>query len=214
MPRNPAAAEARSEFNNVQDFFQTLGTERTFNFDNAALERRFHLLQKESHPDRFAGAQSGVLESALDRSSDINEAYRTLRQPLSRTKHLLALYGYSVEQSKNVPMDLLETVMNVQEKVAELEFASDEQRAEISESIEPLIDDLEERRVVIDDESDILRSEWDQMPTHTNPGETCTDDEKIILQQLSSKLASRAYITTLLDSLKAAAKGESMVLKH
>jgi len=198
----------------MHDFFSTLGVERTFGFDDAALERRFHLLQKESHPDRFAGAESGVIESALDRSSDINEAYRTLRDPLSRTKHLLSLYGYSVQQSKNVPMDLLEIVMNVQEKVAELEFADDEQRAEISESIEPLIDDLDERRVVIDDESEILKSEWDQMPMHTNPGEVSSDNEKIILQQLSSKLASRAYITTLLDSLQAARKGESLVLKH
>src|SRR5947208_490565 len=121
----------------MQDFFLTLGVERTFRFDDAALERRFHLLQKESHPDRFAGAEEGIIESALDRSSDINEAYRTLRDPLGRTKHLLALYGYSIQQSKNVPMDLLEIVMNVQEKVAELEFADDEQRAEISENIEP-----------------------------------------------------------------------------
>ena len=154
------------------------------------------------------------MESALDRSSDINEAYRTLREPVSRTKHLLRLYGYSVDQSKNMPMDLLELVMSVQEKVAELDFANDESRDEIIESIDPLIDDLEERRVVIDDESDTLKNEWDEMQTHAEVSESLSDNEKIILQQLSSKLASRAYITTLLDSLKAAVKGESMVLKH
>jgi molecular chaperone HscB len=198
----------------MTDFFLTLGTERTFNFDDAALERRFHLLQKESHPDRFAGADSGVLESALDRSSDINEAYRTLRDPLRRTKHLLILYGYSVEQSKNVPMDLLELVMNVQEKVAELEFANEDQKSEIIESIDPLVDGLSERRTLIDIESNELKKQWDEMPSHSEPGGDITDNEKIILQQLSSKLASRAYITTLLDSLTAAAKGESMVLKH
>ena len=198
----------------MQDFFLTLGSERTFSFDNAALERRFHLLQRESHPDRFAGASGGVLDSALERSSDINEAYRTLRDPLRRTKHLLILYGYSVEQSKNVPMDLLELVMNVQEKVAELEFANEDQKADIIESIEPLIDELDEKRTLIDIESKELKNEWDAMHSHSEPGGEISDNEKIILQQLSSKLASRAYITTLLDSLKAAAKGESLVLKH
>ena len=198
----------------MHDFFLTLGVERTFGFENAALERRFHDLQRQSHPDRFAGATEGVLDSALDRSSDINEAYRTLRDPLRRTKHLLSLYGYSVEQSKQVPMDLLELVMNVQEKVAELDFAGDEGKADILESIDSLLDELGEKRVVIDDECNLLRQEWDQMHLHTEPGGNISDNEKIILQQLAGKLASRAYITTLLDSLKAAAAGESLVLKH
>jgi len=198
----------------MQDFFLTLGVERTFGFENAALERRFHDLQRQSHPDRFAGAAIGVLDSALDRSSDINEAYRTLRDPLRRTKHLLVLYGYSVEQSKNVPMDLLELVMNVQEKVAELEFANDDAKTEIIESIDPLLDELSERRTLIDFESTGLKDQWDEMSSHSDPGRDLSDNEKIILQQLASKLASRAYITTLLDSLKAAAKGESLVLKH
>jgi molecular chaperone HscB len=197
-----------------KDFFLTLGVERTFGFDNAALERRFHELQRGAHPDRFSGESAGIINSALDVSSNINEAYRTLRDPLKRTKHLLSLFGYSVEQTKQVPMDLLELVMNVQEKVAELEFATDENRSEMLESIDPILADLEEMRVVIDDESNILRVEWDGIHAHSEPGEDINDNEKIILQQLAAKLASRAYITTLLDSLTAASKGESMVLKH
>jgi len=198
----------------MKDFFLTLGVERTFGFDNAALERRFYELQNQSHPDRFAGAAGGILDSALDRSSDINEAYRTLRDPLKRTKHLLVLYGYSVEQSKNVPMDLLELVMNVQEKVGELEFANEDAKSEIIITIDPLLDGLGERRTLIDIESKQLKDEWDLMSSHAEMGENLSDNEKIILQQISSKLASRAYIMTLLDSLEAAAKGESLVLKH
>ncbi|MDP4220620.1 MAG: Fe-S protein assembly co-chaperone HscB [Bacteroidota bacterium] len=198
----------------MHDYFLTLGVERTFSFENAALERRFHDLQRQSHPDRFSGSSGGILESALERSSDINEAYRTLRDPLRRSKHLLALYGFSVEQSKQVPMDLLELVMNAQEKVAELDSASEDSKAEILASIDPLLDELAERRAVIDLESDKLRAEWDALPSHSEPGAAETDAEKIILQQLASRLASRAYVTTLLDSLSAASKGESMVLKH
>ncbi len=198
----------------MQDFFLTLGVERTFGFENAALERRFHELQRGSHPDRFAGQSAGIINSALDESSNINEAYRTLRDPHRRTKHLLSLYGFSVEQSKQVPMDLLELVMNVQEKVAELDFAADDVKAELLESIDPILDELEEIRVVINDECNVLRDQWDGIHPHSEPGANITENEKIILQQLAAKLASRAYITTLLDSLTAASKGESMVLKH
>ncbi len=198
----------------MHDFFLTLGVERTFGFDNAALERRFHDLQRQSHPDRFSGAIGGILDSALDRSSDINEAYRTLRDPLRRTKHLLSLYGFSVEQSKQVPMDLLELVMNVQEKVAELEFANDDSKASINKSIAPILDELKDRRTLIDDNCDILRSEWDAISEHAEPAGELGEEEKKILQQITKELAARAYITTLLDSLTAATKGESLVLKH
>ncbi|MEP7234222.1 MAG: Fe-S protein assembly co-chaperone HscB [Ignavibacteriota bacterium] len=216
MQQNLAAAEARleSDRQDMQDFFLTLGTGRTFGFDNAALERRFHELQRSSHPDRFSGRESAIIDSALERSSDINEAYRTLRDPLKRTKHLLSLFGYSVEQTKQVPMDLLELVMNVQEKVAELEFASEDARADIISDIDPILNDLEEKKTAIDDEADRLRNRWDGMHSHTEPRKEISDNEKNILQQLAAKLASRAYITTLLYSLKAAAKGESLVVKH
>ena len=198
----------------MQDFFLTLGVERTFGFDNAALERRFHELQRQSHPDRFSGASGGVLDSALDRSSDINEAYRTLRDPLRRAKHLLLIYGYSVEQSKQVPMDLLELVMNVQEKVAELEFANDDSKASLSKGVEPMLEELKDRRTLIDDSCDKLRSEWDAIADHAEPAGELGEQEKKILQQIAKELAARAYITTLLGSLTAATKGESLVLKH
>ena len=198
----------------MHDFFLTLGVERTFSFDNAALERRFHDLQRQSHPDRFSGESVGVLDSALDRSSDINEAYRTLRDPLRRTKHLLSLYGFSVEQSKQVPMDLLELVMTVQEKVAELEFADDDSKFSISKSIEPVLGELKDRRTSIDSSCDKLRSEWDAITEHAEPAGELGDQENKILQQMAKELAARAYITTLLDSLTAATKGESLVLKH
>lgn len=198
----------------MQDFFLTLGVERTFGIDNAALERRFHDLQRQSHPDRFSGSSGGILDSALDRSSDINEAYRTLKDSLRRTKHLLALYGFSVEQTKQVPMDLLELVMNVQEKVAELEFASDEAKKQLLKSIDPLLGELAEKRMQIDLVCDLLRNKWDAINKHSQPGGEISEEEKKILHQIAKELAARAYITTLLDSLTAAAKGESLVLKH
>ncbi|MEI8135590.1 MAG: Fe-S protein assembly co-chaperone HscB [bacterium] len=198
----------------MQDFFLTFGVERTFGIDDAALERRFHFLQRQSHPDRFTGRTAEVAENALTQSSNINEAYRTLRDPHRRSKYLLALYGFSVEKSKSVPMDLFELVMNVQEKISEYEFASSEQRFELSRSVKPIIEDAERRKTVLENESEHLRFDWDSIPTHAGEAVNLSENEKRILQTLASKTAAQTYISTLLNTMHAAMNGESLVLKH
>ena len=111
-------------------------------------------------------------------------------------------------------MDLLELVMNVQEKVAELEFADENEKKLQLKSIEPLLAELTERRRHIDAGCDLLRQQWDATANHSDPGSELAEEEKKILQQIAKELAARAYITTLLDSLVAATKGESLILKH
>lgn len=197
----------------MPDYFQTLGVPRHFSFENAAIERRFHDLQRSSHPDKFAGSSDAIANSAMDRSSEINRAYKTLRDPLARTKHLLSLYGYSVEQSKQVPMELLEVVMNVQEKVAELEHASEEARVALHGSIEPILTDLSSRRDNLDAHTKELQQQWDANE-HREPENELSTEEKDILSRIAQDLAQRSYITTLLGSLEAASRGESHVLKH
>ena len=214
MQRRPADAAARSACKSLmKDHFTTLGIERRFILENAALERRFHQLQRTSHPDRFAGAEGNVLGDAIDRSSDINMAYRTLRNPLERTKHLLFLYGYSVESSKQVPMELLEVVMNVQEKLAELDFADELKKEQILEEIGPLKASLESRREGVDAQNNSLQTKWDGSEHSPNANELGAE-EKQLLGSITKNLAERAYISTLLGTLEAAQKGESLVLKH
>lgn len=198
----------------MKDFFATLGIKRTFKVDSAALERRFHLLQRDAHPDRFAAQHPDLVESALERSSDINEAYRSLRDPMQRTKHLLSLYGFSVEQAKKVPPALLETVMHVQEKIAELEFAVNGNSASIREEMKPLAEDLRTRRTSLDMKLNALRDDWDVKICHVVDPDTLSEAERSILETITSLLAERAYITTLLASIEAAIKGASHILKH
>ena len=197
----------------MKDHFITLGVERRVLLENAALERRFHQLQRTSHPDRFAGAEVNVLGGAIDRSSEINMAYRALRNPLERTKHLLSLYGFSVESSKQVPMELLEVVMNVQEKIAELELVTDQKRESVLAEIEPLATDLQARREGINAKDNELQTKWDGLE-HSPDANELTADERQILTSITKNLAERAYISTLLGTLEAAQKGESLVLKH
>lgn len=116
------------------DYFSFFGLRRKLDLDTAALEREFYKLSRGLHPDLFARATPREQEWSLEQSSRLNDAYRTLRDPITRTEYLLELEGVQLqEQSKQatdqaratgtekkqvVPPDLLEEVfeLNMQSK--------------------------------------------------------------------------------------------------
>jgi molecular chaperone HscB len=73
--------------------FETLGLAPGFALDLSALERRQRELSRALHPDRFAGSGAAERRQALSRAMDVNEACRTLRDPLSRADAVLAVLG-------------------------------------------------------------------------------------------------------------------------
>lgn len=78
------------------DFFQVFGLERKFQMDLAALEHEFHRLSRKVHPDRFARAEEIEREWSLADTALLNDAYRTLKDPLRRTEYLLKLEGAEI----------------------------------------------------------------------------------------------------------------------
>jgi len=93
------------------DYFQFFGLEPRFNLDPADLENRFHRLSRQLHPDRFAQAAPAEREQSLAASANLNDAYRTLRDPIARAEYFLKLQGF--EQTKEVPAELLEEVFEL-----------------------------------------------------------------------------------------------------
>jgi molecular chaperone HscB len=73
--------------------FETLGLAPSFALDVAVLEQRQRELNRAVHPDRHAGKTPAERRAALSRAMDINQAYRTLREPASRAEALLELCG-------------------------------------------------------------------------------------------------------------------------
>lgn len=73
--------------------FETLGLRPGFALDLPALERRQRELSRALHPDRFAGSSAAERRQALSRAMDVNQACRTLRDPLSRADAVLATIG-------------------------------------------------------------------------------------------------------------------------
>jgi len=60
--------------------------------------RQFYALSRKLHPDRFAAKPFAEQEAALAQSSLLNDAYRTLKDPILRTQYLLTLEGVELEE--------------------------------------------------------------------------------------------------------------------
>ncbi len=107
------------------DYFAFLGLPRKLRIDAGALETKFHQLSWKLHPDNFVNAGAQERELALQRSSQLNDAYRALREPISRVEYLLAIEGVRKEgqQKQQAPPELLEEVFELNESLDELRAA-------------------------------------------------------------------------------------------
>jgi molecular chaperone HscB len=96
------------------DYFEFFGLEPKLTLDLGDLEQRFYLLSRELHPDRFQRASPAEQERALQASAMLNDAYRTLRNPIARAEYVLKRLGQAAD-SKRVPPELLEEVFALNE---------------------------------------------------------------------------------------------------
>ncbi|HEY1903295.1 MAG TPA: Fe-S protein assembly co-chaperone HscB [Terracidiphilus sp.] len=108
------------------------GLERGFQIDIPALEREFHRLSRKVHPDRFARAGENERQWSLADTALLNDAYRTLKDPLHRTEYLLRLEGAEIGEEHSgkdrkdpsrVPADLLEEVFELNMQLEEMRMA-------------------------------------------------------------------------------------------
>ena len=111
------------------DYFQVFGLERKLGLDTASLEREFHRLSRKLHPDRFARASTDEQQWSLANTALLNDAYRTLRDPIQRTEYLLKLEGLKIGEEhagkgksadRQPPADLLEEVFELNMQLEEM----------------------------------------------------------------------------------------------
>jgi molecular chaperone HscB len=87
-----------------QTHFELFGLPAHFAVDAAALEARYHELQSEVHPDRFAAAPEAERRVSMQLATRVNEAYQTLKSPLRRAVYILRLRGVDPELETNTAM--------------------------------------------------------------------------------------------------------------
>jgi molecular chaperone HscB len=110
-------------------YFSLFGLKPQLNIDLPALETEFHRLSRQVHPDRFARATEQEKEWSLADTALLNDAYRTLKEPLRRTEYLLKLEGSEIGEEfagkdkanpSRVPADLLEEVFELNMQLDEM----------------------------------------------------------------------------------------------
>jgi molecular chaperone HscB len=147
--------------------------EPKLNLNLAALEHEFHRLSRRLHPDRFARALENEKQWSLADTALLNDAYRTLKDPLRRTEYLLKLQGAEIGEEHSgrpdtkrdkkdpsrAPADLLEEVFDLNMQLEELRDA----RAigDAGEELETALQQAKRRFDLLLEESDEkLRGEW------------------------------------------------------
>ena len=110
------------------NYFAMFGLEPKLDLDLPALEKQFYRYSRKLHPDLHARASAQEQEWSLSQASLLNDAYRTLKSPLHRTRYLLEQEGVQFEDSRGegrlnpskVPADLLEEVFELNMQLDEL----------------------------------------------------------------------------------------------
>src|SRR3979409_542478 len=99
-------------------FYEALGLEPRLVLDSEELKKRFYERSRQWHPDRFSRASAGEQQKSLEMTSMLNDAFRTLRDPVARAEYFLE--QKSIVPSKHVPPELLEEVFDMNIALEEL----------------------------------------------------------------------------------------------
>jgi molecular chaperone HscB len=194
------------------DYFSFFALPPKLNLDVAALEQDFYKLSRKLHPDLYARASGKEQEWSLEKSSLLNDAYRTLRDPISRTEYLLRLEGVDLEeQSKSatdqarqtgqekkqvVPPEMLEEVfeLNMQLEEARMNQKMGERDAELLRELEGTRNGLQRRYDALMDE---LRGYWNEWDTLVDRGDASEQEKKQARDKMLGLLNRRTYIRNL-----------------
>lgn len=184
------------------DYFSVFDLPRKLTIDVPTLEKYFYKLSRKLHPDLNAQASPEQQVAILAQSSQLNDAYRTLKNPVSRVEYLLTLTGTRINENDaskkadapRVPADLLEEVfelnMQLEEMRANKKMGEDDPqlRADLGKAQTQFTSQL----AAVDDDLRMAGSAWDQaLDREDEIGKAA------ILKDLAALLDRRNYLRNL-----------------
>ena len=209
------------------DYFTFFGLPPKLNLDVAALEKEFYELSRRLHPDLNAKGGSQEQEWSLEQSSLLNDAYRTLRDPIKRTEYLLHLEGVALEeQSKSateqaratgqikkqiVPPDLLEEVFELNMQLEELRM-----QKKMGEDDPALIEEIGKHKMALEEKHDSLLQElktywsaWDSAIDRSSKNEAPPQERAQLTSKMVDVLNRRNYIRNLVRDVSTVLDGSN-----
>lgn len=165
-------------------FYESLDLEPQLSLDPDDLKKRFYQRSRQWHPDRFSRAGREDQQRALDMTAVLNDAFRTLRDPVTRAEYFLKQKG--LELSKDAPPELLEEVFELNLALEELRGGHDSARPQLVEAQSR----FGQMRAGIDHELAGLYSRYDASP------------DPLVLEQIRAALNRRRYISNLVREVE------------
>jgi molecular chaperone HscB len=184
------------------DYFSLLSLPRKLWIEMSALEKKFLELSWKLHPDKFVNASQQEQEASLRRSSELNDAYRVLRDPVARVEYLLEIEGMRKEgeHKQQAPPELLEEVFELNESLDELREAkaSGGDLASLKSRLEAEEKNFQQKLSEVDAQLQETAKQWDAA-IDANASEA---DRKAIMVRLNELLNRRSYIRNLVTNVQ------------
>ena len=184
------------------DHFALFDLPRKLWIEMSGLERKFLQLSWKLHPDNFVNAPVDEQERSLKRSSEVNDAYRVLRDPVARVEYLLEIEGARKEgeHKQQAPPELLEEVFELNESLDELREAKETgaDLAVLKARLESAEKSFQEKLGEVDEQLQVAAQQWDAA-LDANAGD---NDRKAIMVRLNELLNRRSYIRNLVNNVQ------------
>jgi molecular chaperone HscB len=182
------------------DCFAIFGLPRKLCIEMEGLEKQFLQLSWKLHPDNFVNATERERELSLERSSQLNDAYRTLRDPVARVEYLLGIEGARKEgeHKQQAQPELLEEVFELNESLDELREAqaSEGDITELKARLASAERNFQQKLGEVDGQLQETAREWDAALA----GDAAT--RKKIMAKLNELLNRRSYIRNLVTNVQ------------
>lgn len=170
------------------EYYEVLGLAPSLDLDAADLKNRFYERSRQWHPDRFSRAGAAEREHALRMTAVINNAFRTLRDPVARAEYFLKESG--VEPAQSAPPELLEEMFEWNMALEELRGGE--------ESARPALEDARRRLAGMLAASD-----------ETLAGLFRRGQDRSVLEAVRRELDRRRYIANLVREVEKALDGNT-----
>ncbi len=186
----------------VGDYFAMFEMPRRLWLDMGVLEQKFLQLSWKLHPDNFVNATPEEREISLKRSSELNDAYRTLRDPISRVEYLLSIEGMRKEgeNKQTAPPELLEEVFELNESLDELREAraSGGNTEALRQKLEAAESNFTGKLKEVDTQLQATAKDWD----HALDAHADDAARRKLMSAMNEHLNRRAYIRNLVVNVQ------------
>jgi molecular chaperone HscB len=184
------------------DYFAVFGLPRKLWLEMSLLEQKFLQLSWKLHPDNFVNASEAERELSLKRSSELNDAYRVLRDPVSRVEYLLEIECERKEGEKKqqAPPELLEEVFELNESLDELRDAKESggDLGALKSRLEAAEKNFQEKLDEVDAQLQDVAREWDA----TLEASATSEARKKLMARMNELLNRRSYLRNLVANVQ------------